>query len=297
MPTIRLLLLLMFSVYLNLLPFSVELILRNKKKSGGDIWGKYGGGGLFNSGIPCFAKNCFVDTAVWGLALSCKTSQLPFSWNWGPNSANHLNQTRQYFSVIFLIHRLTWLNTSLVNDLTTVEECDQHHFVFWLLKLKLFVSCRAWRAPFHALYFCLGIKLETPGLITHTAESSKKRSSSTDWIRSWQACSLRAFCSSVKQCGTNLAQIFHYDSGHCFSSNFEFLFHHPKSHSTISWNQFPNCFDYVRRSNGCQSSTALHLQDFHGRPETLHTIWKPAYERKHCHLKPVLPVLSAGKFQ
>jgi hypothetical protein len=39
-------------------------------------------------------------------------------------------------------------------------------------------------------------------------ELSKERSSSTDWINSWQACSLRAFCSSVKQCGTNLAQIF-----------------------------------------------------------------------------------------
>jgi hypothetical protein len=36
------------------------------------------------------------------------------------------------------------------------------------------------------------------------------------------------------------------------------------------------------------------LRDFHGRPEILHTIQKPVYEREHCHHK---PVLSAGKFQ
>jgi hypothetical protein len=40
----------------------MELTLENKKKSGGDKSGEYGGGG--NSGIPCFAKNYFIDTAV-----------------------------------------------------------------------------------------------------------------------------------------------------------------------------------------------------------------------------------------
>jgi hypothetical protein len=36
-----------------------------------------------------------------------------------------------------------------------------------------------------------------------------------------------------------------------------FLFHHPKSNSTISWTQFTNCFDHVRCSNSCRSSTAF----------------------------------------
>jgi hypothetical protein len=41
-----------------------------------------------------------------------------------------LDQTGQYF----LIHRLTWWNKVFVNDSLTVEECDQHHFVFLLPK-------------------------------------------------------------------------------------------------------------------------------------------------------------------
>jgi hypothetical protein len=75
-----------------------------------------------------------------------------------------------------------------------------------------------------------------------------------------------------------------------------FLFHQPKSHWTISWNQLTNCFDHVR----CSFERLLvvpcvrHLGDFHGRPEILHTIKNPIYEREHCHHK---PVISAGKFQ
>jgi hypothetical protein len=38
----------------------------------------------------------------------------------------------------------------------------------------------------------------------------------------------------------------------------------------------------------------LHLLDFHGSPEILHTIQKPVYERDHCCQ--YNPVLSAGKF-
>jgi hypothetical protein len=41
-----------------------------------------------------------------------------------------------------------------------------------------------------------------------TTETSKERSSCIDWINPWQACHLRAFCSLVKHCGTNLLQIF-----------------------------------------------------------------------------------------
>jgi hypothetical protein len=43
-----------------------------------------------------------------------------------------------------------------------------------------------------------------------TTQSSKVGSLPTDWINSWQACSLWTFCSSVKQCRTNLVQIFHF---------------------------------------------------------------------------------------
>jgi hypothetical protein len=46
-----------------LLTFIVGLILRNKKKSGGEKSRDYMGGG-FNSGFPCFSKNCSTDTTV-----------------------------------------------------------------------------------------------------------------------------------------------------------------------------------------------------------------------------------------
>jgi hypothetical protein len=45
-----------------------------------------------------------------------------------------LNQTRQYFHITFLIHCLTRWNKFFVNDFQTVEEWDQHHFDFLLLK-------------------------------------------------------------------------------------------------------------------------------------------------------------------
>lgn len=121
----------------------------------------------------------------------------------------YLNHMRQYFHILFLIHRLAWMNMFSVNNSTAVQKCEQH-FVFWLLKLKLFVSWRVWRPPFYDLYFCLGIKFETPGLITRY-----------NWVKqetifihrlkkknSWEACSLSAFCSSVKECRINPAQIF-----------------------------------------------------------------------------------------
>jgi hypothetical protein len=44
---------------------------------------KFFGGGGYDSGIHCFAKNRFIDTTVWGLALSCKRNQIPLAWNWG----------------------------------------------------------------------------------------------------------------------------------------------------------------------------------------------------------------------
>jgi hypothetical protein len=67
----------MFSVSSNLLPFSVDLIWGNKKKSGADKSGEYGV--LFNFRIPYFAKNYFIDAAARGLALSCERNQLPLS--------------------------------------------------------------------------------------------------------------------------------------------------------------------------------------------------------------------------
>jgi hypothetical protein len=55
----------MSSVSSNLLPFSVDLILGDKKTSGGDKSREYGGGGgEFNFEIHCFVKNFFIDTTV-----------------------------------------------------------------------------------------------------------------------------------------------------------------------------------------------------------------------------------------
>jgi hypothetical protein len=50
---------------------------------------------------------------------------------------NSLNQKRQFFHVIFPVNRLTWRNKFFVNDYLTVEECDQHHFVF-NFQIKIF---------------------------------------------------------------------------------------------------------------------------------------------------------------
>jgi hypothetical protein len=47
-----------------------------------------------------FANNCCIDTAVWGPEFSCKRNQIPAFWNSG------LIRTRQYFPLLFLIHRV-----------------------------------------------------------------------------------------------------------------------------------------------------------------------------------------------
>jgi hypothetical protein len=47
-----------------------------------------------------------------------------------PETKVSLNQTRQYFHIIFIIHRLIWWNEFFVNNPLTVEESD-HHFVFF----------------------------------------------------------------------------------------------------------------------------------------------------------------------
>jgi hypothetical protein len=44
---------------------------------------------------------------------------------------NSLNQTRQYFHILFVIHRLAWWNKFLMNDSLTIEECDQITLFFY----------------------------------------------------------------------------------------------------------------------------------------------------------------------
>jgi hypothetical protein len=63
-----------------------------------------------------------------------------------------------------------------------------------------------------------------------------------------------------------------------------FLFHHPKSHPTIIWNQLTSCLDHVRCSNGCWSSTAFVIFEiFTAVPKSCIPLKKPVYKREHCH--------------
>jgi hypothetical protein len=121
--------------------------------------------------MSCFAKNRFIDTAVWGLALSCKRNQFFLSWNW------HEVLLDEFFEPNATILPLPSSEESFDYQLKSIHE--------------QFRSCQV----FERL------------LVVHCVR---------------------------------------------------------------------------------------HLRDFHGRPEILHTIQKPAYKKEHCHHK---PVLSAGKFQ
>jgi hypothetical protein len=187
-------------------------------KSGGDELGEYWRGG----GVICFCqKLLFWYSSVRSRVVMQQEPASSFL-KLRSRSAKSSNQTRQYS---FLIHRLTWCNKLFENHSQTVAECDQLPDIFFFCFLNnnfVYVLKRM-------VSVCLGMILETRGLITVAIVSSKERSSYTDWTHSWQNCSLRAFCSKIKQCGSNPVQIFHYGLRNCFSANFKFLFHHPKS--------------------------------------------------------------------
>lgn len=59
---------------------SANLCFEKKKKSAS---AKSEYGGCCISIILCWAKNHFIGNAVWGQALSCRSSQLSFCWKWG----------------------------------------------------------------------------------------------------------------------------------------------------------------------------------------------------------------------
>jgi hypothetical protein len=187
------------------------LILQDKKKSGGDKSEEYGGGKWwFDSGIT-FAKNCFIDSAGWGLALSRKRNQPPLSWNGGLTQQILWTKRDNASTLIFLIHHLTWWNKFFVNDSLTVEECDHCHFVL-TSEIEIFCVLESVASAIPCSVFLFGDHTGNTRFqhFFVTAESSKEWSSSAGWINSWQACSLRAYCSSVKQCGTNLVKIFRF---------------------------------------------------------------------------------------
>jgi hypothetical protein len=104
----------------------------------------------------------------------------------------------QLYATLLLSERLTWLSCQYYwwqfvwwkgKDL----EGDGHALLNWSIPTFMWTDQR---------------KLQNQVSSPITIESSKEQSSPTDWINSWPACSLRAFCSSVKQCGTHLVQIF-----------------------------------------------------------------------------------------
>jgi hypothetical protein len=145
----------------------------------------------------------------------------------------------------------------------TVEVYDQHHFVFFLILTSIFfVPYRAWWVAFHALSFCLGIIQETPGLITYYIWVNQGMIiiyRLNKLLKSFQS---ESFYSLVKQCGTNLAQIFYFPR--CSNKILQIVsllilssFPIIRGHSMIIWNQFLNYFDHVRCLNSCWLSTTF----------------------------------------
>lgn len=123
--------LLMFSISSNLHHFSMGLILGNKKNSGGDKSGEYGGGLILESLV--LSKTALLILQCEALHWHARGTSSSFL-KLEHCSKNSLNRKRYYFHTIFLIHCIIWRNKFFVNDSLIGEECDQHHFAFWLLK-------------------------------------------------------------------------------------------------------------------------------------------------------------------
>jgi hypothetical protein len=106
--------------------------------------------------------------------------------------------------------------------------------------------------------FCSGILLETQCLITRYNGVKQGPIIIHRWnelLRNSQSEDLVFIGQTVRNGPT--ADLPFFEVSNCFSANLEFIFHHPKSHSTISRNPFPNGFDHFRLSNGWFSSTAF----------------------------------------
>jgi hypothetical protein len=61
-------------------------------------------------------------TAV--LVVQCEVSCCHAGRTISSLSTDSVNQMRQYFSIIFLIHSVTWWNTFFVNDSVTIKKCE-----------------------------------------------------------------------------------------------------------------------------------------------------------------------------
>jgi hypothetical protein len=84
----------MYTMSSNLVPFSVDLILGNKKKSGGDKSGKYGGGGDLIMESLVLAKTVLLILQFE--VLHCHARGASFL-KMRSYSTNSLNQTRRCF--------------------------------------------------------------------------------------------------------------------------------------------------------------------------------------------------------
>lgn len=169
-------------------------------------------------------------------------------------SKDSFKQTRQIWSIIFLICRLAWWNKFFLNYCVTVKECEKDRFVFYFWN---------WFSPRRVLSSHLRIILEASDLLTRCSWAKQGMTMVHRWKIPWQACSLGAFCSSVKQIEHKppahlpFSEISRYDFTDRFSANLKSLLLHPKNHLTNTWTQFPNCFHHVRQSNCYWASAAF----------------------------------------
>jgi hypothetical protein len=162
------------------LRFSVDFILENRKKSGGDKSGEYWG--WFNYGISCFAKitalltlQCEVSPCyARGTSFVFPETEVLLDDFLEPNEA--VLPRNIPYSPPDLAEKIFANDSRILKNMTNITLI----VYFWN---RFFVSYTAWRAPFHALYICLAIVLETSGPIPPvTIESSKEQSVSKDRI-------------------------------------------------------------------------------------------------------------------
>jgi hypothetical protein len=211
----------------------------------------------------------------------------PLYWNWG--LAPLLLWTKRDS-----IHRLTRCNKFFVNNSLISEECDQHNFVFCLLKSKLFALGR-FISVIPRFSFCYGIILGTQ--VSYWVEQGRIIIHRLNKFLT----SLRAFCSSVKECGTNLAQIFRFPRSSLknlrivsllISSSASIIRRVIRRSVEINYQNVsfmsglwtpvsPPLWSSSSRFSRPSRNLADHQK-------------KPVYEREHCHHK---PISSAEKFQ
>jgi hypothetical protein len=122
------------------------------------------------------------------------------------DSTNSFNQTRLHFHIIVFIHLQIWWDKLCVNNSLTVQECAQNDFYIFDFRIwNFFFFCHGGLSePYSILgLFVWGSYWKHQVSIGSAIGSSKEWLSSIDWINYWQVCSLRVFCSSGKQRGTN----------------------------------------------------------------------------------------------